>query len=348
MAQNRPGMSLKRVLKLIEDAIAACRLDLSSLSVFTEAASGAYLVTPIIAAVAGADQVFALTRDTRHGTVSQITAQTLELARFAGVHQRISVISEKTAATIGASDIITNTGHVRPIDARTVALMKPTAVVTLMYESWELRPEDVDVEACCRTGIAVAGVNEQHPAVDTFSYLGIMATKLLIDAGMAVYRTSILLLCNNPFGPPLARDLTKAGARVDIAVDLDSAPAHSAYDVILISQDPQSAPPLRSSDAEKIANRYPRAVVVQFLGELDRPAFCAAGIPFWPLEAPPYGHMGILPSEIGPDPIVRLQTGGLKTGEVMARYRIFGSNGTDPAGAVAAAVSSGFGQALLV
>ena len=30
------------------------------------------------------------------------------------------------------------------------------------------------------------------------------------------------------------------------------------------------------------------------------------------------GHMGVLPSAVGPEAIVRLQTGGLKVGEVLA------------------------------
>ena len=45
--------------------------------------------------------------------------------------------------------------------------------------------------------------------------------------------------------------------------------------------------------------------------------------------------------------MIRLQAGGLKVGEVMARARLSGSTSRDPAGAaVAAAVASGFGQAL--
>jgi len=42
-------------------------------------------------------------------------------------------------------------------------------------------------------------------------------------------------------------------------------------------------------------------------------------VPVWPLRAPAAGHMAILPSAVGPEPIVRLQSGGLKVGEVLAR-----------------------------
>jgi hypothetical protein len=41
----------------------------------------------------------------------------------------------------------------------------------------------------------------------------------------------------------------------------------------------------------------------------------------WPAETPRPGHMGILPSALGPEPIVRLQSGGLKVGQVLAGGR---------------------------
>ena len=47
----------------------------------------------------------------------------------------------------------------------------------LMYEAWEFRAQDVHLEAWSCDGIRVAGTNERHPAVDVFSYLGIMANK---------------------------------------------------------------------------------------------------------------------------------------------------------------------------
>ena len=63
----------------------------------------------------------------------------------------------------------------------------------------------------------------------------------------------------------------------------------------------------------------PGTVLVQYWGDADRAAAAAAGVPVWPPEAPHPGHMGVLPSAVGPEPIVRLQAGGLKVGEVLAR-----------------------------
>jgi len=61
----------------------------------------------------------------------------------------------------------------------------------------------------------------------------------------------------------------------------------------------------------------PDAVVVQLFGDVDRAAAGELGIGCWSDPPPPHGHMGILLSHIGPEPIVRLQAGGLKVGQVL-------------------------------
>jgi len=56
---------------------------------------------------------------------------------------------------------------------------------------------------------------------------------------------------------------------------------------------------------------------VQIWGDVDRAAL--PEVYFCPTEPPAPGHMGMLLSEIGPEPIVRLQAGGLKAGEQALR-----------------------------
>ena len=50
----------------------------------------------------------------------------------------------KDAAPLEDADIVTNSGHLRPLDEEAVGRMKPGAAIPLMYEAWELRPDDVD------------------------------------------------------------------------------------------------------------------------------------------------------------------------------------------------------------
>jgi hypothetical protein len=317
--EMNPGLHPHRLAALMRTAIERCQLDLSERIVLTEAATGAYVVTPILAAMAGASHVYALTCPSRHGTVEEVKTQTFELADLVKVSNRIEVITEKSQRIVSQADVVTNSGHVRPINASMIAWMKPTSVIPLMYEAWEFRADDVDLVSCQHKGIRVGGTNERHPAVDVFSFLGVMAIKLLVDAGIAVYASRILLLCDNSFGTFIERSLVNVGASVETFQDLAMVVPGKAYDAIIIAIRPRMDQILSAPAAQMIAEHWPGAVVAQFWGDLDRSAFSAAGVPLWPLAAPLPGHMGILPSAIGPEPIVRLQSGGLKVAEVLSR-----------------------------
>ena len=313
-----PGLEPRRLVRLMGTAIERCRLDLTGLAILTEAASGSYVVTPVLAAMAGGT-VYALAASTKYATAEELQKSTLELARMAGVADRVTLAENKEAAIIGHVDIVTNSGQVRPIDAQMVAQLKPTCVVSLMYEAWEYRGTDVDAEACRSRGIKVAGTNERHPAIDVFSFLGLMAVKQLHDAGVAVYGSRVVLLCDNAFGPFISRCLQGCGAIVTETRNLSAGVVSPECDAVVLALQPRAGFVLTAEDAKSLAERAPGTLVVQYWGDMDRSALAAAGVPVWPPDEPAKGHMAVLPSAIGPEPIVRLQAGGLKVGEVLAR-----------------------------
>ena len=321
MPDTRPGLNPRRLLRLMNAAVDRCQLDLTGRTVVTEAASGAYVVTPVLAAMAGAD-VCALAASTAYGSAAELRALTTELAGLAGVSDRIAFASAKRASDVGAADIVTNSGQVRPIDAEMVSSMKPGCVIPLMYESWEFRSSDLDIEACRKHDILVAGTNEQHPAVDVFSYLGQLAIKQLHEAGIPVRASRIALLCDNSFGPYIERELRQNAAEVITVPKLAAgalAPYCDAIVVAMLPGEEGKEPALTSGDARLIRDVAPDTVVIQYWGDVDRAALAAENLPVWPETAPAAGHMGVLPSAVGPDAIVRLQAGGLKVGEVLAR-----------------------------
>jgi hypothetical protein len=343
-----PGLDPRRLVRLMNAAAGSCRLSLADLTVLTEAASGAYMVTPVLAALAGA-RVLALACANAYATADEIRDCTMELAELAGVSGRIQLIHDKSPDHVGTADIVTNSGQVRPIDAATIGRMKPSAVIPLMYESWEFRASDVDLPACRARGIAVAGTNERHPDVGMFSYLGIMAVKQLHDAGIAVYGSRIVLLCDNPFSPFIVSSLRNGGAEVVEARRLTADVLAAPCDAVLLALRPgpdaaaggpgrssaaaggpgqssaaaggpgQSSTVLGAAECELLAALAPGTVLVQYWGDVDREALSAAAVPVWPPKPPSAGHMGVLPSAVGPEPIVRLQAGGLKVGELLAR-----------------------------
>jgi hypothetical protein len=317
-SDQRPGLDHRRLVSLMKAAIRRLGLELDRHAVLTEAATGAYAVTPVLAALAGA-RVFALANATRYASADEIEEATLGLAETAGVRDCIELIYEKSPAILGRIDVVTNSGQVRPIDRTMVPHLKSTCVVPLMYEAWEYRSADVDLDACRSRGIVVAGTNEQHPAVDVFSFLGMLAVRQLHDAGIAVHGSNIVSLCDNDFAPFITSGLQSCGAKVSHARHLTQHVLTPPCDAIVVALKPDDGVVLTAADADLLRKHAPGTVVVQYWGDVDRKALAQARIPIWPPQEPLAGHMAVLPSAIGPEPIVRLQAGGLKVGELLAR-----------------------------
>ena len=312
------GLRPPRLARLARQAVAECGVDLPGVRVLTEAATGPYVVTPVLAALAGAE-VDAVTRTTRYGTVEEVTRQTLELADLAGVRDRIRVHEAVTEELVGSADVVTNSGHLRPLDARVVGWMRPDAVVPLMFEAWEidLGRDDVDLDAMRARGVRFAGTNERNPAVGVFGFLGPMAVRLLTDAAVAVRGCRVAVLCDNPFREYLVDGLAAAGASLAVGDRLDEVELTEDLDAVLVALRPTGRPVLSAGDVERIASVAPTAVVAQFWGDLPREDCARLGVPVTPAAAPPAGHMGVLPAAVGPEPVVRLQAGGLRVAAVL-------------------------------
>lgn len=317
-AERRTG----ELADLVVEAAQRVRLDLAGRVVLTEAATGPYAATSVLAALAGADEVHAWTRAGPYGSVDAVRDQTFALADRCGVRHRITITADRPVESVQRADIVTNSGHVRPIDAEFVAQMKPGAVVPLMFEAWEIQAGrfDVDLAALRARGIAVAGTNERHPDVGVFDFLAPMAAMALQDAGVELSGADLALLCDNPFEPYLTGGLEAAGAgSVTTAVQVADLDPPATPDALVVSMRPTGAPVLDDGSVAMLAARWPGLPVVQFWGDLDRSVLRSAGVRTWPASDPPPGHMAVLPSAVGPAPVVRLQAGGLKVAEVLLR-----------------------------
>ena len=87
-------------------------------------------------------------------------------------------------------------------------MQKIELVIPLMYEAWEWRDADMDINYIRKRGFKIGATNERHPDVDVFNYLGDMALKQIFDAGICAYKNKFILLCNNDFGPFIAKVLS--------------------------------------------------------------------------------------------------------------------------------------------
>ncbi len=314
----QPAFAPGRLLEIMRATLPRIGLDLSGLTIVTEAATGAYCVTPVIAALADAKRVYARTQASRYGSIAEVKACTMELAALAGVADRIEICETIDDTVLGRADIITNSGHLRPIGRSVISKLPRECVIALMFETWEFRASDIDLPAAREHAIRIVGVNERHPSVDVFSYLGPLCVNMLHEAGIPVYGNQIALICDNDFDTFIVRSLTGLGANVRSFSDV-AALEGGGWDAIVIALRPAAVPRVNALDAAHIARAAPAAIVAQLWGDADRTAMAAKGVGIWPSQAPVQGHMGVLLSAIGPEPIIRLQTGGLRAAEWVHR-----------------------------
>ncbi|RKU34441.1 hypothetical protein C6496_20105 [Candidatus Poribacteria bacterium] len=330
-------MNIKRIEKLISDAIDAYDLDLSGLTVFTEAASGNYVVTPLIAALAGSDRVFAITRDSGYGTAVDIRDFTLELAKRWGVGDRIEVVSNKIPSMLSQVDIVTNLGFVRPIDKSMIAHLKPTAVLPLMWETWEFREADLDLAECRWVGIMVLGTNEREVGLDLFTYVGYLAVKLAFELEIEIYRSTVVVVGSGFFGESSVKAFDKLEADIkyidlSAGASLETKSAKSTLrdaDLVVLVEHHSPVCLIGSEGqitVDELLALSPHMSIIHIAGNINRKEIDNAAIPCLPQKSAAPGYMSVTTDHLGPKPVITLHTAGLKVGEAMARARLAGFN----------------------
>ncbi len=315
------------------------QLNLKGKTVLTEAATGAYIVTPVLAALAGA-KVYAYSKTTRYGKLEEVFSSTRELAEsFREFPLDIHYTEKLDPEMIAQADIITNSGHLRPLNEAMLTHAKDQLVIPLMYEAWEWREADMDIQYVRKRGFKIGATNERHPDVDVFNYLGDMALKQIFDAGITPYKNKFILLCNNDFGPFIAKILSRVCERLAVIDKDEHKDRYDQGQIDWIGGFPDLRIPASYKNAEAIIfTAYPfdqnwigentaisiqqlqtqlsDPLVLRYAGDLDEEVLQKKGLRFFPQHVHS-GHMGILPSAIGYDPIIRLQSGGLKAAEAL-------------------------------
>jgi hypothetical protein len=322
-------VNLPRARQLIDRAIQTFRLNLQGCTVLTEAATGPYAMTSLIAALAGADEVLAITRDSRYGTAAVAEAAVEKLAKAWNVESKIRVLFSREDTRIVSADLVTNLGFVRPLNAGFLARLKPTVVIPLMWETWEWRQADLDLWECRRRQIPVLGTNEHHAELQTFGYIGHLVLKLMFEAEIEAFRSGVVVLGSAEFAEQTVNTLRTAGADVFvISPSACSGPLnaqarehiHRADALVVVEHDAREMliGPGGMFEAGELAALNPALTVLHICGGVDHSALQAAGIVCHPEEIAPAGYMSVNPTYLGPKPMIDLHVAGLKVGQVMS------------------------------
>jgi hypothetical protein len=318
------------------------KLNLAGLTVFTEAATGSYKYAPIIAALADADRVFAITGDSKYGSKEDVGMQTMIEADVLGVHDKIVILYGKDSDCLSRSDIITNLGFVRPITAAMVSCMKTTAVIPLMWLSSEFRSEELDLPACIEKGILVMGTNEHHPSLNLFNSIGFKICKLLFNTGFSVYDDKFLLISSGDMGNSISDFFINNSIYFDRVVFDDEIPMRhrkfvsnraeivknlDKYDAVIVAELYHDIDILSTKgfiSTKLLKEQNPFVKIIHTYGSVNNDDICNEGLSIFPPDPKPFPYGTVCADYLGDKPTLDLITAGLRVGEVMAKCRLNG------------------------
>lgn len=286
-------LNAERIRRLMEGTVEEFDLDLSGLTVITEVGTGYFALTPVIAASAGADVLAAVPADRWDvlGAVADMACYERPMNPSGKIF-----LHPRAGVPWGRADIVTNVGNVRPIDGMTISEMSSTAVVSLMCEAWEVRSGDVDVPLLVEKGIPVLATDEGPLGI--WDYCGPLALKMLLEKGIEIHKSRILVLGKDKFAVSAFRCMAKASLDVEwspVNQDVD----WEDVDAVVVSNWAGSA------QREGI----PTGVEVVCLAERRRMTRTLA--------------------YLGPRPVIELHAAGLKIGELLARAVKRGLTGSE-------------------
>ena len=333
---------------------------MEGLSVLTECASGPYSFTPIIAAMAGA-KVMSLGRNTKYGSFSENKAFIQRICSSLQISGEIKFFyNELPSAKWSEANIVTNSGMLRPFTKEKIDKLDSKAMISLMWETWELRDGEIDLKSCQQSGVPVVGTNEHFEKADMFCYPGMLCLKMLFEMGLEVGNNSFVLLGEGLTGSLIARDLRRLGIDFDWFVEsvekyrsegtcfqyshIERILRKERIDAIICADHVSEIPVIgknRPLDFERLLKVFPQIQWAHLTGPIDRDEIQASGIRYFPTEIQPTGYMTYVTENLGWEPVILLNSAGLKVGELVAKARHKGLSIED---SIQASVDYGIGQ----
>ncbi len=320
---------LDKMIKLFD-------LNLSNLNIYTEAASNYYIYNPLLALKSGAKKVFAQSKNSIYGKSQDVSKSLYKLAKELNLHKNLEIIQSRDYTLLSESDIITNSGFVRPIDKKLISALKKTAVIPLMWETWEYREEDFDLKECKKKSILVLGTNESQPPCDMKIFMGELAIKLLNNFNYD--GSKILLIGRDPSpGGIIYDELKKLNIEVFFVSNTsrgninylefkDFFYKNGANYKYLILADFMSKKILLGKKGimsfNEIENINPNINLGIIAGDININELTQTKINYFPKIFPQENYkMKFHLSELRIEPVLKLFAGGLKVGQEMAYAR---------------------------
>ena len=299
----------------IKKSLIKFKPNLNDKNILTEAATGNYIVTPIIAALSGGN-VFALAKNTKYGTVEFIKEQTYALAKKMNLDKQITIIESYNEIDLTKIDILTNTGFNRPITRNIIDKLNPNAVIPLMWEPWEFRPNEIDIEACHKKGIKIYGTNESDYRLQTQLYIGYIVLHFLLANSISPKSGTVLIIGDLHFGKAISTVLKKLEYSFTWNSNYKVGYQEKDYDAIIFAEHQDNTSLVGENGYIKPSQIDKNCLLIHISGNVNFSNIKCKTIPSKPAN---YGHMSYTADYIDSMAVIDLHCAGLKVAEGMLK-----------------------------
>lgn len=315
---------IDRGIDIIKKTINDLKLDLSGKIILTELGSNDFCFTPIIPFLANADKVFALVKDSKYGKAIDIKEGFVASFGQVSGFERIEIFCNQLPEySIEQADIITNSYPLRPLDKKMLASAKKNVVIPLMYESWELRDNEIDTNYCKQNGIKVGGTWENHPLINVFDYVSVLGLKLALNAGYEVSRNNIFVWSDDDFGEMISAGFKNNGGCIFHGTDVDLFyEVLPSLDFIFLCDYDETKSYFDGNDPvfsiEKIKKLNSKLGIVHLYGIVNSELLQKEGFNVYPGKNGYSKYMTETLSYSGQIPVLKLLTAGFKVGQELS------------------------------
>lgn len=315
--------SKNRIYKSIKNAINEFQLDLSGEIVLSELGTNEYAYVSFIPIIANAKKVIIICKD--NSLSENLKLDFINFANYFNISSDSYLfLNKKDLVNVKHEiTIISNCGNVRPIDSFLIDGMNQLKVVGLMYDAWELRGSDVDVEFLSKNKIKLVAVNETHSNHDIFSYVGPLSTKLCFDSNHEVLNENILVWSGDEFGNYISKFLKNFGANQVILTNQKEVFYENLSDldiVILVDYNFEGEYFGVNGffDEKMINNKNPSITFIHMFGKLNS----KENLEIFPLIEGNTKKMSKTFSYLGFNPLYRLISAGFKVCEEVLKNQL--------------------------
>ena len=193
-----------------------------------------------------------------------------------------------------------------------------------MYDAWEYRKEDIDIDYCKENGIYVAGTNENYDKLNIFEFVRFLAIKMVFEAGYEVNNNSIIIWSRDDFGTEIKEGLLMANAKKVLLInELDVLYNNlSDADILFIADYHESRPYFGVNtlfDIDYIIKLNSNITIIHLYGDVDNSILKTKQVNFYPNKKGFPQTMTFTLGHVGLYPILGLLTGSYKVAEVVCK-----------------------------